>query len=229
MGHSPERFPPRHRPRSSGPGRGPTLALPPPGRRAGAEALGPQGTSRSPPPRAPPGAPRLLRGTAPLRERRQRPRPSSARCAGGLRAKRPAEVAGTNRFARGFEPLGRGAVTGVHETDTLLCATKTCSHVCAASAPASVWFSCFTAHRKNVLAARKMADEKSKLQKLFTIHSKRLQRASQACLPASNVARGRHTLSPPLPPSGDCWPSRRRCPLSHRALMQGHDHSPRKQ
>ena len=150
MGHSPERFPPRHRPRSSGPGRGPTLALPPPGRRAGAEALGPQGTSRRSPPRAPPGVPRPLRGTAPLRERRQRPRPSSARCAGGLRAKRPAEVAGTNRFARGFEPLGRGAVTGVHETDTLLCATKTCSHVCAASAPASVWFSCCTAHRTNV-------------------------------------------------------------------------------
>ena len=63
-------------------------------------------------------------------------------------------------------PLGRGAVTGVHETDTLLCATKTCSHVCAASAPASVWFSCFTAHRKNVLVARKVADEKSRLQKL---------------------------------------------------------------
>ena len=60
-------------------------------------------------------------------------------------------------------PLERGAVTGVHETDTLLCATKTCSHVCAASAPASVWFSCFTAHRKNALVARKVADEKSRL------------------------------------------------------------------
>ena len=120
-------------------------------------------------------------------------------------------------------PLGRGAVTGVHETDTLLCATKTCSHVCAASAPASVWFSCCTAHRTNVLVARKVADE-NRGSRSFP----KVSRASQACLPASDVARGHHTLSPPLPPSVDCWPSRRRCLLFHRALMQGHDHSSKK-
>ena len=168
--------------------------------------------------------PRPLRGTSPQWGRRQRSRPSSARCAGCLRAKRPAEVAGTNRFARGFEPLGRGAVTGVHETDTLLCATKTCSHVCAASAPASVWFSCFTAHRKNVLAARKVADEKSRLRSF-----PKVPKGITGLLARLERRQGPpHVVSTP-PPSGDCWPSRRRCPLSRRALMQGHDHSPRKQ
>ena len=93
-------------------------------------------------------------------------------------------------------PLERGAVTGVHESDTLLCATKTCSHVCAASAPASVWFSCFTAHRKNVWWPENWPT-KNRGVRSFPKVSKGHHRP--VCPPRTSP--GPPTLRPPLPPS----------------------------
>ena len=114
-------------------------------------------------------------------------------------------------------PLERGAVTGVHESDTLLCVLKEHAIMFVPRALQHQFGSRVSQLTVKTFGGPKIGRRKLEAPEAF----QKFLRASQACLPASNVARGHPRCVHPSLHQDDCWPSRRRCPLFIRALMQG--------